>query len=53
MQFTTCCICVRLPGFTFAAGKFPEPTVSFVVRALTDEELVSTRHHSSDDPNRR
>jgi hypothetical protein len=53
MELATRGIRVRLSGLALAAGKLPEPAVSFVVRALADEELVSARHHGGDDPNRR
>ena len=44
MWLATRCICVRLPRLALAAGKFPEPTVTLVMRPLTYEELISARH---------
>jgi hypothetical protein len=43
VQLATRRVRVRLPRLALAAGKLPEPAVSFVVRPLTDEELVSAR----------
>jgi hypothetical protein len=43
---------VRFSRLTFAAREFPQATVSFLQRPLTDEEFIATRNDGGDDANK-